>query len=222
MLITPSQLKKIATTLTDPRATAISERLNEICPKYGIVDKSIFEDFLPQILHESGEFRTQSESLNYQVQALLLKFGRHRISVDDCYRYGRTAKQKANQQAIANILYGGNWGRVNLGNTKPGDGWALRGSGAIQNTGQWMIGGFAKYYNEKFGTNHTTYQMADLLRIDLSYSIHAACWVFAINKSLIDEAKSDKILAIRKAINGGTFGLSEVIKYTALCKKYLT
>jgi predicted chitinase len=38
--------------------------------------------------------------------------------------------------AIANIIYGGEWGRKNLGNTQPGDGWRFRGGGLPQITGR--------------------------------------------------------------------------------------
>lgn len=221
MLITENILRNIAETVSQMRAVEIVPLLNYICPQYGISDKSIFEDFLPELLHESNEFNTFSEGMNYQAVALTLKFSRKRISIDDCYRYGRTMKQAANQQAIANCLYGGEWGSKNLGNTKPGDGWALRGSGAIQQTGEFMIGGFAQYYNKMFGTSYNTYQMAELLRKNLSICIHGACWVFAISKALIDEAKADKVIEIREKINGGRFGLDKILKYTDLCKKYL-
>src|SRR5690606_9297192 len=92
--------------------------------------------FLGQIAVESGQFSTVTESLNYSVDALVKMFGRHRISVPDAERYGRKLGQKANQEALANLLYGGEWGRKNLGNTEPGDGWRFRGRGLKQLTGR--------------------------------------------------------------------------------------
>ena len=76
------------------------------------------------------------ESLNYSVEALISKFSRERISVADAQRYGRAAGQVANQEAIANLIYGGAWGRKNLGNTEPGDGWKFRGRSWPQFTGR--------------------------------------------------------------------------------------
>lgn len=78
------------------------------------------------------------ESLNYSVDALISKFSRERISIADARRYGRNdaTGQKANQEAIANCIYGGSWGLKNLGNTQPGDGWWFRGRSWPQLTGR--------------------------------------------------------------------------------------
>lgn len=78
------------------------------------------------------------ESLNYSVDALIKKFSRERISAADAQRYGRNdaTGQKANQQAIANCIYGGSWGLNKLGNTQPGDGWWFRGRSWPQLTGR--------------------------------------------------------------------------------------
>lgn len=92
--------------------------------------------FLANVATESGRLSTLAENLNYSVEALLAKFGRHRISEADARAYGRSPGHQANQQAIANAIYGGDWGRKALGNTKPGDGWLFRGQGLLQSTGR--------------------------------------------------------------------------------------
>jgi putative chitinase len=43
---------------------------------------------------------------------------------------------KGGQESIANAMYGGEWGKRNLGNTEPGDGWHFRGRGYVQLTGR--------------------------------------------------------------------------------------
>ncbi|WP_198474939.1 hypothetical protein [Aquamicrobium zhengzhouense] len=87
--------------------------------------------------HETGtKMQPVTENLNYSVEGLLKTFGRHRITEAQARRYGRTNNQPANQEAIANIIYGGEWGLKNLGNTKPGDGWRYRGRGLPQITGR--------------------------------------------------------------------------------------
>lgn len=91
--------------------------------------------FLAQDGHESGQLRNLVENLNYSVEALLAKFSRDRISETDAKAYGRAAGRPANQQAIANCVYGGAWGAKSLGNKKTGDGWLYRGRGLIQITG---------------------------------------------------------------------------------------
>lgn len=93
--------------------------------------------FLANLGHESLRLARTTESLDYRATALISKFGRHRISIDDANKYGRIeGKQKANQEAIANCLYGGEWGKAKLGNTQPGDGWKFIGHGLIHNTGR--------------------------------------------------------------------------------------
>lgn len=91
--------------------------------------------------HETGgEMSPNVESLNYTVAGLLNTFGRHRISRADAERLGRKpgepALSLARQRAIGNILYGGTWGRDNLGNTEPDDGWTYRGRGMAHDTGR--------------------------------------------------------------------------------------
>lgn len=109
-MITGTILKQLAPSLPQAKADNIAALLEKVCPMYGINTADIFHEFIANLLEETGEFSKLEESLNYQAVALTKVFGRHRISIDDCYRYGRTMKQPANQQAIANILYGGEWG----------------------------------------------------------------------------------------------------------------
>jgi putative chitinase len=105
--------------------------------------------FIGQVHHETGGFNSGRESLNYSVNALLSTFGRHRISESDARRFGRTSEKSANQQEIANIIYGGDWGRKNLGNTQPNDGWLFRGNGSIQLTGRSNHQAFANSVNDQ-------------------------------------------------------------------------
>lgn len=87
------------------------------------------------MIETGGSYEPIRENLNYSVASLVSKFG-NRISASDAAKYGRTAMQKANQEAIANIIYGGEWGKKNLGNTQPGDGWKYRGRSLTQITGR--------------------------------------------------------------------------------------
>jgi putative chitinase len=111
------------------RAIAFAPHLTDACRHFGIDDPDILPAFIAQAGHESRSFEALSESLNYSVAGLLSTFGRHRISEEDARRYGRTPAQKANQREIANLVYGGEWGRKNLGNVGPEDGWQYRARG---------------------------------------------------------------------------------------------
>ncbi len=91
--------------------------------------------------HETGgNMKPNTENLNYSSQALLRKFGRHRISAEDAMTFGRKqgerALSQARQRKIANTIYGGPWGKKNLGNTEPNDGWDFRGRGMDHCTGR--------------------------------------------------------------------------------------
>ena len=90
--------------------------------------------FLANAAHESARFTSLTESLNYSIEGLLSGFGRHRISEMDARRYGRAPNRPANQEALANLLYGGAFGQK-LGNVRAGDGWRFRGRGIFQITG---------------------------------------------------------------------------------------
>lgn len=221
MLINGTILKQLAPTLSQDKANQYAFDLDTICPKYGIDTPDIMHEYIGNLVHECMDFTRFEEGLNYQAVALTKVFGRHRISIDDCYRYGRTAKQKANQQMIANIIYGGPWGLANLGNKQQGDGYMFRGSGAMQLTGRGLITKFATYYNAKFGTSYTPEQMAEMLRTNVTIGIHGACWFFCIEKKLIDEAINDEVLAIRKKINGGVLGLQKIQALTVLASQLI-
>lgn len=221
MNLTGEILKKLAPSLSIDTANSYVSLYKDICLQYGISTPDIFHEYIANVLHESGGLTRFVEGLNYQAVALTKKFGRHRISIDDCYRYGRTMNQKANQQMIANILYGGAWGLANLGNKQQGDGWMFRGSGEMQITGRGLTTKFANHYNKLKGTSFTPEQMAELLRTNKEVSTHASCWLFAVEKKLIQAAVNDEDLKIRKSINGGTFGYDEVLRLTALAEKLI-
>lgn len=96
--------------------------------------------FLPNVGVESGRLESTVENLNYRVEALISLFGRHRISIADAQKYGRIpGKQNANQEAIANCIYGGKWGLDQLGNERYGHGWKYRGRGLFQTTGLYNV-----------------------------------------------------------------------------------
>lgn len=123
-------------------AKAIGQMLN-------ITNMSHLAHFLGQVHHETGGFTSGRESLNYSVNALLTSFGRHRISEQDARKFGRGTEKPADQVAIANAIYGGDWGKKNLGNTQPNDGWLFRGNGSIQLTGRANHQAFANFIKDQ-------------------------------------------------------------------------
>jgi putative chitinase len=218
-MITPAILRQVAPRVPNP--AAVCNAINVICPQYGINTNDILHEFLANVLEECGEFTVFAESLNYSPERLRQVFGRNRISDADANRFGRTPGRGANQVQLANILYGGEFGRRNLGNTQPGDGWAFRGSGPIQVTGRHNTTEFAKYYNRITDGKHTPEQVAHLMRTDLSVGMHSACWVFAISKRLIQAAIDDDMTGIIRRINGGLTNQAKRMEYYNALKRLL-
>jgi len=178
----------------------LSSVARDILDDYKINTPLRLSHFWSQISHECAGFKTFQESLNYSVDGLLKTFSRKRISEVEAARYGRIPGRPADQKAIANIVYGGDFGRKQLGNTQPGDGWEFIGRGPKQITGR---------------ANYT--EMARKLGIDLvdhpelmlrpDVGLKAAC-EFWVSRGLNSLADKNDIVAITKKINGGTLGLA--------------
>lgn len=143
---------------------------------YGITNAA---EFLGQVWYESARLTKFKESLNYSVEALLSKFGRHRISVVDARTYGRAPGQRANQLMLGNILYGGEFGRKNLGNVRPDDGYRFRGRGAIQLTGRDAYQQFSDFLGMPEIMEHP-----DLVAEEPYLAAHAAAWFWMHYKKL--------------------------------------
>lgn len=196
-----------------PKATAgTREALEAAAAKRGF-SGLVLAHWLGQMFVESKGFTTREESLNYSVQGLLDTFGRHRISKADAEKFGRIDKvvagkkttiRPAHQNAIANIVYGGAWGREHLGNTQPGDGWKFRGSGDKQITGRANIeaSGFTP----------------EQLRTDPAASATASADFF-VKHGCVDLALRDDARGVSLKVNGGTNGLADRITATAAAKK---
>lgn len=117
-------------------------------------------------------------------------------------RYGRNASHPANQEMLANILYGGEWGRKNLGNIYLTDGWDCRGFGPKQLTGRSNQQKFA----DAMGM---TLPEAQAYMRTPEGGMMAAGW-FWKTKNMDAKAATPGVEDDRIAINGGTFGLAVV------------
>lgn len=182
------------------------EPLKAACRRFGINTVREVCSFLANIAVESRGLTQLTESLNYSVEGLMSTFGRHRISAADCQRLGRKKGEgplsPQRQEALANILYGGEWGRVNLGNTMPGDGWKFRGYGPKQITGRANVTAFAKVMGI------TIDQALSYIRTREGGCM-AAGWYWQ-SHGLDAKAATPGVKDDRIAINGGTLGLATV------------
>lgn len=175
--------------------------LQGTCKAYDITSTKRIVGFLSQIGHESAGMSRLEENLNYSVDGLLATFGRHRISEADAYLYGRRKGQPANQEMIANLLYGGRWGAKNLGNEYAGDGWRFRGRGLKQLTGRWNY----ERCGHAIGENLIMYP--ERLKMPVNAALSAG-WFWATN-GLNELADRSDVKAMTKVINGGDNGLKE-------------
>ena len=89
--------------------------LMEVMPNYGITTERRIAHFISQCAHESNNFRSLSENLNYSEKALNAVFGRY---------FGAAPKRNAaeyarNPQLIANYVYQDEFRKYKMGNVNP-------------------------------------------------------------------------------------------------------
>lgn len=200
--MTPEQCKALHI------SEALVDSLNETFERFDINTAQRQAAFIGQCGHESGNFSKLQENLNYKTTALRALFGKHRITDEQCEALGRNddSGQKANQNAIADVIYGGDFGRKNLGNTEEGDGSKFKGRGFIQLTGRALYTKAGEALGEDFANN------PDLVSTP-RYAMLTAGWFWS-TKGCNELADSGDWEALTKKINGGTFGLKERITHT--------
>lgn len=182
------------------------QALLEYCPRFQINTPKRMAAFLGQVGQECGGFTVFEESLNYSTEALLKMFSRHRITSADAIRYGRNKGKNADQQALANILYGGEFGRKQLGNTNNNDGWLYRGRGCKQLTGR------ANYTTLSKIAKWDCVSNPDMLLEPENGLIAALYYWDQINpsgKSLNLVADREDDVKLTQLVNGGKNGLKE-------------
>lgn len=171
------------------------------CAEFGIDNDRALAMFLSMLAVESADFKRLVESLNYSVEGLLKTFGRHRISREDCERYGRIPGRAANQIMIANKVYGGEWGREHLGNLFQGDGWKFRGHGLAQTTGR------ANIERASLGIHGDRRLLDDPHPLTMPMSSARAAAFFWRDKQCGRFAARDDLIGVRKTWNGGLNGI---------------
>ncbi len=95
-------------------------------------------------------------------------------------------------------------GRIDLGNSTPGDGRRFKGRGLIQLTGR---ANYAEYGRE-LGREADLLQTPELVETDIDLCIDVAGWFWA-KRGLNALADTDDLTAVTKRINGGLNGLGD-------------
>ena len=171
--------------------------LMEVMPNYGITTERRIAHFISQCAHESNNFRSLSENLNYSEKALNAVFGRY---------FGAAPKRNAaeyarNPQLIANYVYQDEFRKYKMGNVNPGDGWLFRGRGLKQLTGRENYTRFGE------SIDITAEEAADYVSTPKG-AVESACWFWDTN-NLNDIADTDDVKRMTKKINGGSIGLAD-------------
>jgi putative chitinase len=159
--------------------------------------------FIGQCSHESGNFKTLQENLNYSAKGLQATWPNRFPSEEAAQPFHR------NPEKIANKVYSGR-----MGNTEQGDGWKYRGRGLIQLTGK------------------DNYRLAsDALGVDLvgnpdlvltkEFAALTAAWYWN-KRGLNKEADAKDFTGMTKKINGGTIGLEDRVAHINTALNVLT
>jgi putative chitinase len=172
------------------------EALEILLPDYEIDTPHRVAAFVAQCAHESGNFRTLKENLNYRAVTLRKLFSKY-FPTDEI-----AAAYAGKQELIANRIYAN---RMGNGDESSGDGFRYCGRGLIQLTGK---------------TNYQNF--ADSLEMDVedvpAYlatfegAAQSACWFWETN-NLNRFADVSDIKGLTRAINGGYIGLDDRIKH---------
>lgn len=185
-----------------------SEALAQLCPNAsktiiaGIADNLHLLDqagistpirvrhFFARVCVETGGLHTLEENLNYSARrAHEVWPGRFPTAV--------SARPFANNPVkLAEKVYGGR-----LGNFAPGDGWAFRGSGLLQNTGR------ENFEEVEAATGLPVVANPDLLR-GFPGALLAAT-IYWSRRNINALADSNDVAGVCKAVNGGAIGLTD-------------
>ena len=197
MELTLDQLKKLL-----PKNRHVSywhSALEKLLPEYGIDTPERIAAFIAQCAHESGEFTTIKENLNYRWETLRRLFPKY-FPTDDLARAYASKPNK--QEAIANRIYAN---RMGNGPEESGDGFKYRGRGLIQLTGKENYSWFAA------SLEISVEEAAEYLET-FEGAAQSACWYWESN-NINRFADEGDIKGMTRAINGGYIGLEDRIKH---------
>ena len=169
-------------------------QIAETAKKFNITNNLRLAHFLSQCAHESGNFKSINENLNYSADGLRKIFGK--------YFPGNLAESYAKQpEKIASRVYGG---RMGNGDESTKECYKFRGRGYIQLTGKSNYTKFTQFIGEDCVSN------PDL--VSTKFPLASAAFFFDSNKlwSICDKGSDDTtVTLLTKRVNGGTHGLDD-------------
>ena len=196
--------------VSQPMAERWYKPFMEAFEQYFVYSPLVMAHIIAQVGHESGGFARLEENLNYRsADRIVQVFGsRNGLTRDMAF------KMSGNPIQIANFVYGGEWGRRNLGNTQPNDGYFFRGGGLIQLTGR------ANYTKASDALGIDIARLPDLVRKDEGIAAQVAMW-WLWDNGLLKYFESDDVRGATRRINGGLNGISDRINRLERAKRVL-
>lgn len=196
--------------ISQPMAERWYESFKTAYEQYFVYSPLVMSHIIAQVGHESGGFARLEENLNYRSAERLMQYfgGRNGLTGDMAFRMA------GNPIEIGNFVYGGEWGRKNLGNTQPNDGYFFRGGGLIQLTGR------ANYTKTSEALGIDIAHLPDLVRKDEAIAAQAAMWWLWSN-GLLKYFEADDVRGATRRINGGLNGLADRIARLERAKRVL-
>lgn len=159
------------------------------------------DDFLAQILHESGMLERVEENLNYSNPARLIAVWPRKFKSEDQAELYTKSPEK-----LANYVYKGI-----IGNKYDDDGWRFRGRGLIQLTGR------DNYLSVGLKIGADLCQNPDLL-LQPFYALKSA---IAWWEGSVPDAFLNDVVKVSKRVNGGANGLDHRRKLYDICRSVL-
>jgi len=171
----------------------------EVGPGTFSAGDSELDDFLGQVLHESGMLERLEEGLSYSTAQRLCDVWPKRFpTVADAAPYVR------NPEGLANRVYAGR-----MGNVDAGDGWKFRGRGLVQVTGRDNYAAVGQALGMDLVRDPD-----QLLRPAVALRASVAWW----ERRIPDSAMGD-VVRVTKLVNGGTAGLDDRAKLSSRAAK---
>lgn len=193
-------VEKLAQCIKNKEIEAWFDALSAHLPEFEITSVSRVAGFISQCQHESSDFNTLEENLNYSAKGLLATWNKRFTGVADDYA--------RKPEMIGNRAY---CNRMGNGPEESGDGWKYRGRGILQITGK---ENYTICSEDLFGDDRLVEQ-PELLSTP-EYAILSACWYWKKNK-LNAICDTGDVALLTKRINGGTLGLDDRIKHWNHC-----
>lgn len=205
MIIVESQIRRIMPNVKEARVKEFVKCFNEWSDRFGISTPLRFVHFIAQIAHESGEFKSMEENLNYSADGLLRVFPKY-FTKETAAQYARKPEK------IANKVYAN---RMGNGDEASGDGWRFKGRGAIGTTGR---DNYKAYADSEFCVGDL---MSHPEWLAQSPGCYKSAMYFWWKNGLNQIADTDDVVKVTKRVNGGINGLAQRQYYYRMAKRVM-